>query len=171
MTLAAAGAAAEESGGAPVGKAVQPCPLQSAHIELELKNADGSPVADVAYVVTDKLGHKHEGKLDKDGAARVDFIPPGFCTVWFDAPGGDDEKPPEGAPGKHFKSAQKPAPCKTDEKHTFHVSDWGTDQMVIDHAAAAEQAADLHAKNRGAEEEAEGEEAEEWDLKSVGERS
>lgn len=137
MTLAAAGAAAQtRDSDLPVGKSVQPCPLDTAYLEIALTHADGSPLGEVEYSATDQAGHKHAGRLDKSGKARLDAVRPGFCQVTFDSPLPDDPKPVPGAKGRHFRPGQ-PLSCKTGEPHLFYVADWGATAMEIDHLAAA----------------------------------
>jgi len=54
-------------------------------LEITLKNEDGSPAADVEYRVVLPDGTEKSGRLDSDGRARLDGIPPGTCTVTFGA--------------------------------------------------------------------------------------
>lgn len=52
-------------------------------IEFELVDAKGKPMADEAYWIKPPDGDPIEGKLDKDGKARMDDIKPGLCVVRF----------------------------------------------------------------------------------------
>ena len=54
-----------------------------AFLAIELVDANGKPVANARYRVTATDGTVKEGKLDADGKARVEPIPPGLCRVAF----------------------------------------------------------------------------------------
>lgn len=50
-------------------------------MEFELKNDDGEPAANEKYVVTFADGSKKEGRLDKNGRAKIEDIPPGWVDI------------------------------------------------------------------------------------------
>ena len=52
-------------------------------VELELTDADGTPVADAPYVVHFADGTAREGTLGADGRAREDDVPPGPVRVEY----------------------------------------------------------------------------------------
>ncbi|MEA3297119.1 MAG: hypothetical protein U9R56_04580, partial [candidate division Zixibacteria bacterium] len=52
-------------------------------IEIEFRSEDGTPMADDDYIVTTADGQEHKGKLDKEGWARIDNVPPGPAHVEF----------------------------------------------------------------------------------------
>lgn len=57
-------------------------------IELELKERDGTPIANARYVVRFADGTEREGSLDENARARLEDIPPGPYRVDFpDNPG------------------------------------------------------------------------------------
>jgi type VI secretion system secreted protein VgrG len=54
----------------------------TAWVEFRLIDHDG-PIPGERYVVTDPTGATHTGKVDDQGAARIDQIPVGHCKVEF----------------------------------------------------------------------------------------
>jgi hypothetical protein len=56
-----------------------------AFLAIELVDAEGKPVPNARYRVTATDGSVKEGRLDADGRARVEPIPPGLCRVAFPA--------------------------------------------------------------------------------------
>jgi hypothetical protein len=54
-----------------------------AWIEIELIDDAGKPVADERYRIEKPDGSFEEGRLDKQGRARVDNLDPGTCQVTF----------------------------------------------------------------------------------------
>jgi uncharacterized Zn-binding protein involved in type VI secretion len=54
-------------------------------IELELKDEDGKPLGGAEYHINLPNGQVRNGKLDNNGNARVENIPPGQIKVFFDA--------------------------------------------------------------------------------------
>jgi hypothetical protein len=52
-------------------------------IEIELKNAENEPVPNEKYILHLPDGTKREGKLDENGYARQDKIPPGNVIIEF----------------------------------------------------------------------------------------
>lgn len=61
--------------------AILPC--QKCWIEVELLDEDSQPVAGEAYWIKLPDGNVREGKLDKNGLAKVENIPCGECIVRF----------------------------------------------------------------------------------------
>ncbi len=53
------------------------------YIEIELKDADDEPVADREYFLYLPSGEVRRGRLDANGYAREDNVPPGHCGVRF----------------------------------------------------------------------------------------
>ena len=53
-------------------------------IELELKDEEGNPAANVKYKVYLRNGAVREGRLDSNGYAKIEQIPPGKVDVAFD---------------------------------------------------------------------------------------
>jgi hypothetical protein len=53
------------------------------HVELELEDADGRPLAGATYKLVAPDGAVHTGTLDGTGKARVDQLPEGTCEVSF----------------------------------------------------------------------------------------
>jgi hypothetical protein len=58
-------------------------------IEIELVDDAGHPMADVRYLVKPPAGAPVEGKLDKNGRARIERIAAGTCKVTFPDLNGD----------------------------------------------------------------------------------
>ena len=52
-------------------------------IEVKLVDAEMEPVANVRYQLTLPDGSSREGKLDAEGFARQDNVPPGMCKLAF----------------------------------------------------------------------------------------
>jgi len=52
-------------------------------IELTVQDENGDPAADEKYVLTLSNGEIREGKLDKDGYAKIDDVPPGPWKAEF----------------------------------------------------------------------------------------
>ena len=57
-------------------------------IEIKLVDRDGEPKKGEKYEVTLPDGSKKEGKLDGQGLARIEDVPPGPYRVWFPDSGG-----------------------------------------------------------------------------------
>ena len=53
------------------------------YIEIKLRDAGGNPTADAAYVLHLPDGSTKDGRLDRQGQAREDGIPPGNIRVEF----------------------------------------------------------------------------------------
>ncbi len=53
------------------------------YIEIELRDAEDNPVAEQEYILYLSNGEVREGKLDKNGYAKEEKIPPGKCHVKF----------------------------------------------------------------------------------------
>lgn len=58
-------------------------PAGTAWLELELRDDTGKPVAGEPFWVKPAGGEPIEGKLDKNGIARIDNLQPGTCLVKF----------------------------------------------------------------------------------------
>jgi hypothetical protein len=58
-------------------------------LEISLKDGFGDPVHDADYVVKLADGSEQKGKLDKDGRARIEDIPPG--SYWIHFPEHEDD--------------------------------------------------------------------------------
>jgi len=56
-------------------------------IEVRLADRSGAPILNENYVLTLPDGGRRRGKLDGNGYARVDDVPPGQCTIDFPALG------------------------------------------------------------------------------------
>lgn len=52
-------------------------------IEIELKDEDGEPVSDEEYIIHLSNGQQKRGKLDANGYAKVEDIPPGKIDIEF----------------------------------------------------------------------------------------
>jgi len=53
------------------------------HVELELEDSDGRPLAGATYKLVASDGTVHTGTLDSTGKARVDQLPEGTCELTF----------------------------------------------------------------------------------------
>jgi uncharacterized Zn-binding protein involved in type VI secretion len=53
------------------------------YLELEYKDEDGNPIGDVEYKLTLSNGVIKEGKLDKNGYAKIENVPPGKVEVVY----------------------------------------------------------------------------------------
>ncbi len=52
-------------------------------VAIEVVDTDGKPVAMLRFKVTGPDGVEHTGLTDSKGAARVDGLTPGECTITF----------------------------------------------------------------------------------------
>ncbi len=77
-------------------------------LEIELAGEDGKPIGEAAYKVTLADGSIREGKLTKEGKARLDDLPPGPCKVTFPE---FDAASYERAPEPPADAAPAPAPA------------------------------------------------------------
>ena len=57
--------------------------LYKDYVEIILKNRSGEPIADEDFIFTLPDGSEIEGKVDSEGYAKVEGIPPGKVTVRF----------------------------------------------------------------------------------------
>jgi hypothetical protein len=57
--------------------------LYKDYVEIYLKNPGGEPIADEDYILTLPDGTEIEGKVDSEGYAKVEGIPPGKVSVRF----------------------------------------------------------------------------------------
>ncbi|SRR6266550_7750385 len=62
-------------------------------IEIKLQNPDGKPVPDEEYRVKLPDETIQSGRLDDEGKARIEGIPPGQCEVNFPQIHGDEWEP------------------------------------------------------------------------------
>jgi hypothetical protein len=53
-------------------------------IEIKLEDQEGNPLKDVSYKIKFSDGKTKDGKLDSDGYAKVENIPPGKYTIDFE---------------------------------------------------------------------------------------
>ncbi len=68
----------------PLHNATLPCPnSESSWVTIELVGEDGTAIANQRYRLILANGEKRRGKLDAQGRARVDGIPPGDCRLSF----------------------------------------------------------------------------------------
>ena len=68
---------------AQAAKQVEKPPKAKKYVEIELLDDDGVPQAYAAYRITTPDGEVREGRLDRDGCARIDGIDPGNCEITF----------------------------------------------------------------------------------------
>jgi hypothetical protein len=60
-------------------------------IELDCEDPYGDPAADVEYVLVMPDGQERKGKLDSEGKARIEGVPPGPCHMELNFPEEEEE--------------------------------------------------------------------------------